>query len=113
MKKIQTSILIAAFAISSLSLCSCKGGGKDKQPTDTVAIGTQNVPDEPVEISSDQELGPKVKDATKDFPGVTGEVSNGEITITGSVSRDRLPTLMQSLNALGAKKINNKLTIND
>lgn len=65
----------------------------------------------PVEVSGDNTLETGVKDATKDFPGVTATVSNGEITLTGNIKRDRLPTLMQAINSLNPKKINNNLTV--
>ena len=65
----------------------------------------------PVEISPDAELTTNVTDATKDFPGVIATVENGEITLTGDIMRDRLPALMQSLNALHPKKINNNLNV--
>ncbi|MEO6949557.1 MAG: BON domain-containing protein [Ginsengibacter sp.] len=52
-----------------------------------------------------------VSDATKDFPGVTGTVNNGEITLTGTIKRNDLQKLMQSLQSLNPTKINNQLTI--
>ena len=52
-----------------------------------------------------------VTDATKDFPGVTATVNNGEITLKGTLNRSDLPTLMQSLNSLNPSKINNELTL--
>lgn len=52
-----------------------------------------------------------VMDATKDFPEVTATVNNGEITLTGTLNRSDLPTLMQSLNSLNPSKINNELTL--
>jgi hypothetical protein len=111
MQQITRHLLIAAIGISAISFQSCKGGSKDKQTTDTVAA-TENTA-APVEISADDELVTKSKDATKDFPGVTATVANGEITLTGNIKRDKLQTLMQSMNALHAKKINNNLTIED
>ena len=51
------------------------------------------------------------KDAVKDFPGVTANVNNGEVTLTGNITRDKLPKLMQSVNAMHPKKVNNNLTI--
>lgn len=62
-------------------------------------------------ISPDKALETGVIDATKDFPGVTATVHEGEITLTGSIKRSELTTLMQSLNTLKPKKINNQLTI--
>jgi len=111
MKNISTVLMITALGFSALSFNGCKRGNKDKQVTDTIVTDTSTVAAEPVVISADEELIPKVKDATKDFPGVTTSVANGEITLTGTISRDRLPMLMQSLSALHAKKINNELTI--
>lgn len=61
--------------------------------------------------STDSNLHDAVIDATKDFPGVTATVNDGEITLTGSIQRSQLTTLMQSLNSLNPKKINNQLTI--
>jgi len=62
-------------------------------------------------VSSDSTLSKGVTDATKDFPTVKATVSNGEITLTGSIKRADLTKLMQSLNSLHPSKINNQLTI--
>ncbi len=62
-------------------------------------------------VSPDAALTQGVTDATKDFPGVTAAVNNGEITLTGNIKRADLQRLMQSLNSLKPKKINNQLTI--
>ncbi|MES2457929.1 MAG: hypothetical protein V4594_20395 [Bacteroidota bacterium] len=112
MKKTTKTLLVAAIGLSALSFNACKSGNKDKQTTDTVLTDTTPVAAAPVVISTDNDLNAKVKDATKDFPGVNATISGGEITLTGSVSREKLPVLMQSLSALHAKKINNQLTIN-
>ncbi len=109
MKKITNQLLIAAIALSVGFLPSCKGKNKEKETTATVAPA-ETTP-APVVVSTDDELVTKTKDATKDFPTVTATTANGEITLTGSIKRDKLPTLMQTLNALHAKKINNNLTI--
>jgi len=111
MKHTTTFLMITALGISALSFNGCKGGNKDKQVPDTIVTDTSTAASEPVVVSGDEELNPKVKDVTKDFPSVTATVSGGEITLTGTISRDRLPTLMQSLSALHSKKINNQLTI--
>jgi len=65
----------------------------------------------PVEIAADDPLVKGVKDATKDFPGVTADVKDGVITLTGEIKRSSLQTLIKSLNTLKPKKIDNKLTI--
>jgi len=68
-------------------------------------------PPPPVVISPDSALTQGVTDATKDFPTVTATVQDGEITLTGNIKRADLQKLMQTLNTLKPKKINNKLTI--
>ena len=67
------------------------------------------LPPPPPPVAMDITQG--VMDATKDFPGVTATVNNGEITLTGSLNRADLPKLMQSLNSLNPSKINNELTL--
>lgn len=65
----------------------------------------------PVEVSTDNALTTGVKDATKDHPTVTATVNDGVVTLTGEIKRDQLPKLMQTLNTLNPKKIENQLTI--
>ena len=62
-------------------------------------------------VNPDSALIQGVTDATKDFPTVKADVSNGEITLTGSIKRADLTKLMQTLNTLHPTKINNQLTI--
>jgi osmotically-inducible protein OsmY len=97
---------------TSITFTSCKGKSKDASSETTTTPTTETAPPPaPVEISADDQLRTGVKDATKDFPGVTATVNNGEITLTGDLERSRLQTLMQSLNSLGAKKVNNQLKL--
>lgn len=65
----------------------------------------------PVEIATADVLTQSVKDATKDFVGVTAAVADGVVTLSGEIKKDQLPKLMMALNSLNAKKIENKLTI--
>jgi hypothetical protein len=106
-------IFAACLLISSVQLTACKSK-KDKSATDTTTTTPTVTPDTtmaPVTVNSDDALSTGVRDATKDFPGVNATVANGEITLTGEITRDRLPTLMAALNTLKPKKINNNLTI--
>ena len=107
-------VLVAFMCSASVYLTSCKGKPKETQateaPTTTTPEQTAPAP-APVEISNDNALITGVRDATKDYPGVKADVNNGEITLTGEIQRSRLPNLMQSLNTLKPKKINNQLTI--
>jgi osmotically-inducible protein OsmY len=65
----------------------------------------------PVVIAADDPLTKGVKDATKDYPGVTATVKDGVVTLTGEIKKADLKKLMQSLHTLKPKKIENQLTI--
>ena len=108
MKRAFIYLVLIASLVGSMTLPSCKNKKADTT-TNTTTMDTINTA--PVEIATDDQLTNGVKDATKDFPGVTATVNNGEVTLTGNIKRDRLPTLMQSINALNPKKVNNNLTI--
>ncbi|WP_374950030.1 hypothetical protein [Mucilaginibacter sp.] len=110
-KQFFKPLLLAGLLLASAQFPACKSKPKDTQATDTVITDTVAKP-APVVISSDDELTKNTKDATKDFSGVTAAVKDGEITLTGNITRERLQKLMMSLNALHPKKINNQLTIN-
>lgn len=108
MKKTFVHLMLVAALTGGFTWSSCKNK-KSTTTTNTTSVDTTNTA--PVEISTDDQLTNGVKDATKDFPGVAATVNNGEVTLTGNIKRDRLPTLMQSINSLNPKKVNNNLTI--
>lgn len=112
MKKIVfKSVLLFSLVLSAATFTTCKKE-KPVEPTIETPVETvDNTTVEPVEIAPDTELTANVTDATKDFPGVIATVADGEITLTGDIMRERLPALMQSLNALHPKKINNNLNV--
>jgi osmotically-inducible protein OsmY len=64
-----------------------------------------------VETATDDALQTGVRDATKDYPGVTASVANGEVTLKGTVDKDKLPKLMAAIQGLQPKKVNNQLTV--
>ncbi|HLK31092.1 MAG TPA: BON domain-containing protein [Puia sp.] len=65
-----------------------------------------------VTVNPDDELKKGVTDATKDFPTVKADVTDGVITLTGDIKRSSLQKLMESLHSLKPKRIDNsKLTI--
>ncbi len=74
-------------------------------------IITKPVTTPPVQVNNDNTLINGVKDATKDFPTVNANVNDGIITLTGSIKRSNLQSLMMSLNTLKPKKIEDRLTI--
>ena len=75
------------------------------------AMVTPPVVDAPVTINPDETLMMSAKDAIKDFEGVNASVADGVITLTGTLKRSRLQNLLQALNTLKPKKINNQLTL--
>jgi len=101
------------FSIVFLFLIGTACHNKDNNATTTTNTDTSatTVQPAPVQISSDDSLQNGMKDALKDYPTVNGTVNNGEITLTGDINRDRLTPLMQSLQSLHPKKINNNLTV--
>ena len=107
MKQTFLSLALAALLFCS-GTTSCKGKPKTEQETNSTQT-TQSTA--PVVISSDDSLRQSLPAVTKDFPGVTTTVNNGEVTLTGTIERDRLPTLMQGVQSLNVKKVNNNLTI--
>jgi osmotically-inducible protein OsmY len=65
----------------------------------------------PPVINPDDVLTRSVRDAIKDFPGVTATVTNGVVTLTGTVSKENQRKIMMSVSSLKPKKIENKLTV--
>lgn len=111
MRKIAYLFLI--FSMAGVMTTSCKSKNKDTTPTTTQTTTPDPTVNTtaPVQISPDDALTKGVQDATKDYPGVSATVNNGEVTLAGTIKRDRLPKLMQAIHALNPKKVNNSLTI--
>lgn len=65
----------------------------------------------PVVINPDETLILAVQTAIKNYEGVTSNVSQGVVTLTGEIKKDNLMPLMQSIQALHPKKVENKLII--
>ena len=74
-----------------------------EEPSVTTTITTNAVVDPAVQQ--------KVQDAVKDFPGVTVEVVNNELTLKGNVSPDQARKIKESVDALKIGKYNNNLVV--
>ena len=118
MKKIFLPFLYFSLACLSVANYSCKNRSNTVTTTDTATITpvvpdntVQKAPDTAVVVSPDETLKSNLVDATKDFPGVTATVDQGVVTLTGNITRAKLPMLMQAVNGLHPKKVNNNLTI--
>ncbi|WP_145665715.1 BON domain-containing protein [Chitinophaga polysaccharea] len=55
--------------------------------------------------TADDALKTSVADIVKDFPGITADVKDGVITITGEAKADRWKKLKMALDALKPKKV--------
>jgi hyperosmotically inducible periplasmic protein len=68
-------------------------------------------PPPPVEISPDAVLTTSVMQVVQAYKGASASVSNGVVTLTGEIKRAELPMLMEAVQGLKPKKVENKLTI--
>ncbi len=132
---VKTSVDNAIAANSNLSgvyadvndgVVTLTGQVKDetaKASAETTAKGVKGVksvnnnlsvapPPAPVEITADDPLKASVDNTIKAYPGVTANVKDGVVTLTGQIKKADLQKLMMELNTLKPKKIENKLTIN-
>lgn len=117
-QKLRSGMLLLILA-AALATSSCKSKTNDDTNTNSSTTADTSASTVPMDTSSavtpstamDDSLQAQLKDATKDYPDVTATVDNGEVTLTGTISREKLPKLMQSVQALNPKKVNNNLTI--
>ena len=107
----KKQLLIFASVLVLAGSYSCKGKKDNQDGTTTTTETTTPTTTAPVVVNEDETLRKGVTDATKDFPDVNAAVNDGVVTLTGSVERSRLPTLMQALNELRPKQVVNNLNI--
>jgi hyperosmotically inducible periplasmic protein len=85
---------------------------KSIKEIDGVKNVVNNITVAPVQITQDDPLRQSTTDVIKRYDGVQADVSDGVITLRGTVAdRDRLQQLMMDLNALRPKRIDNQLVI--
>jgi hypothetical protein len=111
----KSGMVLLIFA-TALTTSSCKSKEKNNNATNvdtasTATVDTSTAVTAPPATTADDSLRTQLKDATKDYPDVTATVDNGEVTLTGTISKQKLPKLMQAVHALNPKKVNNNLTI--
>ena len=68
-------------------------------------------PPAPVTINPDEALTTAATTVLKDYTGVTATVKDGVVTLNGEIKKADLPKLMQAMNAIQPKKVENKLVI--
>ncbi len=65
----------------------------------------------PVIINPDDTLTTAVNGVLTNFAGVSAAVLDGVVTLTGEIKKDQLTNLIQAVQELQPKKVENKLTI--
>ncbi len=63
-------------------------------------------------VTPDNMLEQKVERVLVEYPLVTATVDDGMVTLNGTIEREALPKLMQDLNELQPRKVENLLKIN-
>lgn len=73
---------------------------------------TVAAPPAPVVVNDDATIRSSVSPIVAQYPGVTANVQNGTVTLTGTIKRANLQKLMMALNESNIKNVNNQLTVN-
>ena len=114
MKKTTLHLFTLALFFAAFSFASCKSKSKESTSTPGTTDTTITVapPAAPVVISGDEELSKSVVDATKDYPSVKADVTDGVINLSGEIKRADWQKLNPTLNSLHPKRVNStNLTI--
>ena len=84
-----------------------------KSVTNNVVATPPPPPPAPVVINDDAAITSAVTSGleAKGIKGVTVQVMNGEVTLTGNAKKDDLQTIMQVANESNPAKVNNNLTL--
>lgn len=86
-------------------------GVKSVVNTCEIAKANQEPAAATVVINSDADLDKSVSKIVDSYDGVSATVVGGVITLSGEIKKDKLQPLMQSIQELKPKKVENKLTV--
>lgn len=101
---------VADITVKNKAAASAKAVEGIKSVTDSTTVKPPPPPPPP---SPDKMIEGTVNQAiTKlGITGITVTVADGEVTLTGNVTKDNLAKVMQAANEAKPKKVNNKLTV--
>lgn len=108
-RKMKLTILCLA---ASLLLIGCRGSEGNVTVKDTDVVVTTPSPT-PSNAAADAEMKKAVEDnlKRKNLTGITVEVTDGEVTLSGPVTINNLPEAIMAANEAKAKKVINKLSV--
>lgn len=109
-------VTLSGECADEASRANYENEAKEEKGVKSVANNTtvappQLAPPAPVEISPDDALTKSVNAAITEYPGVQASVKDGVVTLNGDIKRADLTKLMQAINGLKPKKVENKLNI--
>lgn len=81
---------------------------------DAANLKTKPLPPPPIDVAqSDPMIKGTIDEVLKKMgiSGITVEVKDAEVTLTGTVAKDRLAEVMKAAQEADVKKVNNKLTV--
>ncbi len=90
---------------------SAKNAKGVKSVVNNIVVSAPAPAPAPVEITQTDSLQTAVDALVASYKTVKAKVDNGVVTLTGEIKRSQLTTLMQSVNELKPKKVENKLVI--
>src|SRR5580765_1036274 len=101
---------VADITVKSKAETSVKAVEGVKSVTNNCTLKPLPTPEPP---SPDKTIEGTVNEAIRKLgiTGITVAVSNGDVTLTGDVTKDNLTKVMQAVNATNPKHITNKLTV--
>ena len=106
MKKLNWLIILGVAIMPATFSVSCKS--KKKEPVKQE--DTRNDP-APVVITPDASLRTSVDNVLAAYSGVSADIKDGVVTLRGSIRQDELSGLIQKIQELRPKKVENQLTI--
>ncbi len=102
---------VADVTVKSKAEASAKGVEGVKSVTNNITL--KALPVAPAPAGGDQMLKGTIDESIKklNITGITVTVADGDVTLTGDVSKDNLAKVMQAVSATNPKHITNKLTV--
>ena len=112
----NVSASVSKGVVTLLGQCKSE---KDREKAEKVIKNIDEVEDvinnitvtESIEITPDSQLKDLTEKAVKEYKHIRADVSNGIITLRGSIEQDDLQKLMMDLNSSRPRRIDNQLVV--